>query len=113
MRVTVPQLLRIVITGVMLIAVVVMTKPCADATGRFVAGFDPPDAAPPVKPLPPGSVHLTPEMSDAERAAAIAKARAAVMPDAGAGDAGVAPDAGAVPATDAGAVPATGSAAPR
>ncbi|MCE9579289.1 MAG: hypothetical protein K8W52_39560 [Deltaproteobacteria bacterium] len=74
----------------MLIAVVVMAKPCADATGRFVAGFDPPDAQPAPKPLPPGSVHLTPEMTDAEREAAIAKARAAVMPDAGvAGDAGV------------------------
>jgi hypothetical protein len=104
-RVTVPQLLRIVITVVMLIAVVVTAKPCADATGRFISGFDPPDPQPAPPPLPKGQVRLTPDMTDAERAAAIANARAAVAADAGpavAADAGPAIAADAGPAIDAG-----------
>jgi hypothetical protein len=80
-----PQLIKIAFTAALLVAVIVLTKPCAEATGKFVGGFDNPDAAPasPTITRPdqldvPGSSGvyvdlkgLTPEQQEA----AIAKAR--------------------------------------
>ena len=91
------EILRIGLTGIMLVAVLVLAKPCADAVSNFVASFDPPDAqpAPPPKPtspqLPPGTyVHITPDMTPEQIQNAIDSAR-----DAGVSDAGAAQDAAA------------------
>lgn len=79
------QLLRIIATAVMLVLVLVLTKPCARATGKFVQSFQPPDAGPAAGPITkpdqidvPGSSGvyvdlkgLTPE----QQKAAIEKAR--------------------------------------
>ena len=35
-----PEMFRIVITGAMLVAVLVMAKPCGNAVGNFVMGFE-------------------------------------------------------------------------
>jgi hypothetical protein len=97
------EILRIGLTASMLIAVLVLAKPCADSVSNFVASFDPPDAQPPPKPkqvppAPPGGyVHITPDMSPQQIESAINGAR----------DAGVAPD--ATPAQDA----ATAAPSPR
>lgn len=45
------QLLRIVFTAVLLVVVLVLTKPCARATGKFVQSFDPPDGGSAAKPI--------------------------------------------------------------
>jgi len=37
------QLMRIVFTAILLVVVLVLTKPCARATGKFVQSFDTPD----------------------------------------------------------------------
>jgi hypothetical protein len=78
-----PQIFRIVMVAAMLVAVIALQKPCADAVGRFVANFDPPppaarDAAP--AEAPPGYVRLRPDMTEAELRSAIDQAKAA--PDA-------------------------------
>ena len=79
------EVLRIGLTGIMLIAVLVLAKPCADSVSSFVASFDPPDAQPPPTPkapqLPPGSyVHLTPDMNEQQIQQAIDRARDAGAP---------------------------------
>jgi hypothetical protein len=74
------EMLRIGMTATMLIAVIVLAQPCADAVGTFVGNFDPPDArpaAPPPTPkLPPGGyVHLTSDMTPQQIEQAIGGAR--------------------------------------
>jgi hypothetical protein len=85
------EIVRIGLTATMLIAVLVLAKPCADAVGRFVASFDPPDAQPaappPTQKTPAGYVHLTPNMTPQQIQEAIGAAR----------DAGVPPPPDAVP----------------
>ena len=39
-RLSGPEMFRIVITGAMLVAVLVMAKPCGNAVGNFVMGFE-------------------------------------------------------------------------
>ena len=72
------EIARIGMTATMLIAVIVLAKPCADSVGRFVAQFDPPDAAPPAPPpqkVPGGYVHLSPNMTPQQIEQAIGAAR--------------------------------------
>jgi hypothetical protein len=45
------QLLRIVFTAVLLVLVIVLTKPCANATGKFVQSFDKPDGGSAAQPI--------------------------------------------------------------
>jgi hypothetical protein len=84
------EIVRIGLTATMLIAVLVLAKPCADAVGRFVASFDPPDAQPAPAPqtsqphqpekTPAGYVHLTPNMTPQQIQQAIGAARDAGAP---------------------------------
>jgi hypothetical protein len=103
------ELLRIGLTAIMLIAVLVLAKPCADSVSNFVASFDPPDAQPAPKPkpaIPPappgGYVHITSDMTPQQIEQAIGAARDAAAPidpmtrGNGARDAGV-PDAPPAP----------------
>ena len=76
------EIVRIGLTGTMLIAVLVLAQPCADAVGRFVSSFDPPDAQPAPKPVPKGYVHLSPDMTTEQIQQAIGGARDAGAPDA-------------------------------
>jgi hypothetical protein len=91
------EIVRIGLTATMLIAVLVLAQPCAEAVGRFVANFDPPDAQLARPPQPTGYVHLNSDMTPQQIEQAIAGARDA---GAGASDAGVRdamPDASARP----------------
>jgi len=78
------EILRIGLTAVMLISVIVLAKPCADAVSNFVASFDPPDAQPAPKPRPAvpagGYVHITPDMTPQQIQQAIDGARDAGAP---------------------------------
>ena len=40
LRLTGPEVVRILITGAMLVAVLILAKPCGDSVSRFVMGFD-------------------------------------------------------------------------
>ena len=81
------EIVRIGLTGTMLIAVLVLAQPCADAVGRFVGSFDPPDAQPAPRPQPKGYVHLSSDMTPQQIQQAIGVARDAGAPDASALDA--------------------------
>ena len=83
LKLSFPEILRIAMTAIMLIAVIVLARPCADAVGHFVANFDPPDAAGPAPgPVraPAGYVHLTPDMTPEQIQQAINAARDAGAP---------------------------------
>jgi hypothetical protein len=89
------EIVRIGLTGTMLIAVLVLAQPCAEAVGRFVGSFDPPDAQPAPRPQPKGYVHLSSDMTPQQIQEAIGAARDAAPIDpmtrgGGARDAGVA-----------------------
>jgi hypothetical protein len=78
LRLSTPELLRIIVVAALLVAVIAMQGPCSDAVGRFVAGFDPPpasiDAA--ALPAPPGGyVRLRSDMTEAELRRAVDEAR--------------------------------------
>jgi len=66
----------------MLVMIIVLQRPCSEAVGRFVASFDPPDAAVPIdaatdgEELPSGYVKLDPEMTEEALRKAMSKARA-------------------------------------
>ena len=76
------QIVRIGLTATMLIAVLLLAQPCAEAVGKFVASFDPPDAQPAVvvPKVPAGYVHLTPNKSPQQIQQAIDTARDAGAP---------------------------------
>jgi hypothetical protein len=79
LRLTMPQIFRIAMVAVMLVAVIVLQRPCADAVGRFVAGFDPPKPAAPdagAVETPPGYVRLRADMTEAELRSALEHAKA-------------------------------------
>jgi hypothetical protein len=65
-----PQMFKILLFAALLVAVIVLQRPCSEAAGRFVGQFDTRDAAPaPPKPdphpLPPGNyVEIKPGMTD-------------------------------------------------
>ena len=88
------EILRIAMTAIFLIAVLMLGRPCANAVGSFVGGFDPPDAQP-APAVPPGYVHLGPGMSQKEIEAAVAAARDAQLRAPLPGDAGVGSASGA------------------
>ena len=68
-----PEIVRICITGALLVAIIVLAKPCGTAVSNFMMRFDNGSAA---KPLPKGEL-LRGDMTDEERKAAIERARAA------------------------------------
>jgi len=83
-------LLKVALTGALLVMLIVVQRPCADSVSKFVTGFDEPGSATVAMPKP-GTVdvgsgsqhfeHIGPNMTEAERTAAIqrelARARAA------------------------------------
>ncbi len=79
------EIVRIGLTATMLIAVLVLAQPCAEAVGRFVSSFDPPDAQLAPKPQPKGYVHLSSDMTPEQIQQAIGGARDAGVSDASAG----------------------------
>jgi hypothetical protein len=107
MRFSAPELFRIAMTLGFLVAVIALTKPCANAVSTFVMGFDGSGSGKGSGSAGSGSAavdpyeHLTPNMSDDEVKAAIerAKAKNAGHP----GVEGTAPGAVVPPRTPAGA----------
>jgi hypothetical protein len=53
-----PEIMRILMIAAMLVAVVVLRKPCAENTGRFIDSFDPPADA--------GYIRLSGDMTEEE-----------------------------------------------
>ena len=108
------MMFRIVMTLGLLVMIIVTMRPCADATSKFVTGFDEQGSASPAQPAP-GTVEepaatpnaddyerLDPNMSEAELKAAIERAKSKA--------AGSGADAGVESAAPGSAAP--GSAAP-
>ncbi|MDB4953439.1 MAG: hypothetical protein JWO36_1008 [Myxococcales bacterium] len=74
-----PQLFRIAVTLSLLVAIVMLARPCANAVSHFVMGFGSGSgkgSGSSVKPAEPEYEHLTPTMTDDERRAAIERAKA-------------------------------------
>ena len=79
-----PQMFKIVFFAALLVAVIVLQRPCAEAAGRFVGQFDEtkdagvkpaPPRPPPGHELPPGNyVEIKPGMTDEEIRQAIDRA---------------------------------------
>jgi len=100
-RLTGPEVFRVLITGAMLVAVLVLAKPCGDAVSHFVMGFDNSGSGkgsampkPGTVDLPgsaalPGSagdyVELHPGMTDEQVQQAIEQAKAKARQHAGSG----------------------------
>jgi hypothetical protein len=91
LKLSTPQLIRIGLTALMLVLLIVMQKPCADAVSGFVTSFGDNGSASPKIPKPgnvdlPGSAapagsagdyeHLKPGMSEEEIKAAIERSKA-------------------------------------
>ena len=88
-KLSTPQLIRIGGTALLLVLLIVMQKPCANAVSGFVTGFDGSGSAASKMPKP-GNVdvpraengsagdyeHLGPNMSEAELKAAVERAKA-------------------------------------
>lgn len=81
-RLSGPEVFRIAATGAMLVAVIVLAHPCANAVSTFVTGFGSGSAAGSAMPKP-GNVdkpieyeHLKPNMTEQELKAAIQRAKA-------------------------------------
>jgi hypothetical protein len=77
-----PQMVRIVMVAALLVAVIVLQRPCGEAIDNFFKSFDPPaqDAAVKEAPKPPdpyeGKYHeIKPGMTDREIEQVIEKAR--------------------------------------
>jgi hypothetical protein len=98
------QMIRIGLTGLMLVMLIVMQKPCANAVSGFVTGFDGSGSA--AKAMPkPGNVdvphadngsagdyeHLGANMSETELKAAVERAKAKQHPAVGSGSGSAAP----------------------
>jgi hypothetical protein len=68
LKLSFPEIARIVMIAAMLIAVLMLRRPCSESTGRFIESFEPPvDAGPARAPgqLPPGRyIPLTGEMTE-------------------------------------------------
>lgn len=78
MRLSGPELVRIAITLAMLIALLMLTKPCSNAVSTFVMGMDGSAKNPVAKPgtIDPNPYeHLKPGMTDAEIRSAIERAK--------------------------------------
>lgn len=81
-RLTGPEIVRVVMTAAMLIAIIVLAKPCGDAVSRFVMRFDNGSGAGSQMPKPanvqqqqpappPKGVMIRGDMTEEERKAAI------------------------------------------
>lgn len=94
------EILRIAVVATLLLAIIVLQKPCAKSVSKFVTSFGQVDAgaAPPDATAIPTGVILRADMTPAEQAAAIAAARGQAV-DAGAAvlDAGAAASDAAAP----------------
>ncbi|MDB4961766.1 MAG: hypothetical protein JWP01_1765 [Myxococcales bacterium] len=108
-----PMFVRIGMTLALLVMIIVTARPCANATSKFVTGFGEQGSGTTAMPkpgnvdVPPPSMgssadyeQIGPNMTDAERRAAIerAKAKAAARAGSGAGSASTPPSAPAPPA---------------
>ena len=82
-----PEIFRILITGAMLVAILILAKPCGNAMSNFIMGFEKTGSgsaaqkhAPAAQPQLPGSagdyVELHPGMTDEEVRQAIEQAKA-------------------------------------
>ena len=47
-----PAMFKVLVTAALLVMVIVLQKPCANAAGKMFSNFDPPDAAPDEKAIP-------------------------------------------------------------
>jgi hypothetical protein len=89
-----PQMFRIGVYGIMLVGIIVMARPCGESAARFMGTFDEGDAGvekvdkPRGPVLPPGTVRITPDMTDEERMRAIGAAQDAGAPASAGVDAG-------------------------
>lgn len=118
-----PEVFRIVLTGALLVAIIVLTHPCADAVSSFVTSFDngsagsaaavmpKPDNVRPPEPDDTTYVRLRPGMTDEQVKAAIDEARAKAKARA-AGSAAMHEDGSAGSAGSAARAGSAGSAAP-
>ena len=110
-KVSGPELIRILMTLGMLVALILLTKPCSDSVSRFVMGFEgsgkgsampkPGRVDVPAPAVPARAAdyeRLTPGMSDAELKAAIERARARAGSAAGQGS-GASPQPATAPVT--------------
>ena len=94
LRLSWPEIVRIVLVASMLVTVLVLQRPCAEAVGNFIGSFDPPDAGPApaadagAAELPSGYVQLRGDMTEEQLRRAVDEARAKAH---GAGPAPVAP----------------------
>ena len=93
-KLSTPQLIRIGGTALLLVLLIVMQKPCAEAVSGFVTGFGDGSGSAAAKMPKPGNVdlphadngsagdyeHLGPNMSEAELKAAVARAKAKQHP---------------------------------
>jgi hypothetical protein len=84
-KLSMPEIFRIALTGGMLVAVLVLAKPCSDAVSKFVMRFDGSGSAhagsgstvpATTQPTPQHYERLHPGMTDEETKAAIERARA-------------------------------------
>ena len=94
-KLSTPQLVRIGLTGALLVLIVAVQRPCADSISKFVTGFGEGGSAAASMPRPgtvdqpggPGSagdyVQLRPDMTEVELKAAIERAKAKAAERAG------------------------------
>jgi hypothetical protein len=84
-KLSMPEIFRIALTAGMLVAILVLAKPCSDAVGKFVMRFDNGSGSarsgsgstvPATQPTPQHYERLHPGMTDEETKAAIERARA-------------------------------------
>lgn len=102
-----PEILRILMFAALLVALVVLRKPCSDSAGKFIKAFEPPPDAGPAQAAPRGDtpldeealpgkyIRLTPDMSEDEIRQKIEQLVAEEGGDAGVASGPDAPDAAA------------------
>jgi len=88
MKLSGPEIVRICITAALLVAIIVLARPCGDAVSNFMMKFDKGSASkqmpkPETVTSPQQGVLLRGDMTDEERKAAIERARAAAAGSAG------------------------------
>jgi hypothetical protein len=79
-RLSMPQFFRIALTATLLVAVVVLQKPCADSVSTFVTGFESGSGSPASKStaITDGDLHyvqISPDMTEAQIKAVVEQAR--------------------------------------
>jgi hypothetical protein len=104
-KLSAPEIFRILITLALLVALIVLAKPCANSVSKFVTGFGSGSGSGSGSAKPDPYERLTPGMTDEEVKAAIERSKAKNAAQAGSG---LAPDDSASP-SDAGATTGSGS----